>query len=459
VDNSPDVTIRNPGAQPDDLTSPVNANRESFGGSLVPVGDIGRCTTAPGPGFACGAAVSTVTPDGRPDVAIAAHRTDDFAMDDVGVAYLLDGASQSVLHAYQHPEPQPAALFGFGNYDQPAVGDLGSSSAPDLFLGAVRQNNPATGGGIGYAMNGAFRQAAGPNTINFAILRDPTPHASENFGTSSAGIGNVVGAEGGLDGRTEVLVGAYGPDNPGTLRTVVNDVHIFSALTEQPLQTLRPPDAQPGLAFGTAVAGMGDLNGDGFQDYAIGAGSYDVGANADQGRIYLFRSDNASPTAAETPASSSGGGSQSPSPAPAAAPAAPEAAPSAGPATDPSAAAESLPPAAGPARVLAGRTLSLSPDRSRALRGARVRLRGRLRSFANPAQCQRRQAVRIERRTPAARRFRVLRTVRSERAGVLSLTVRMAASGVFRATVPRTAACLAARSDPERVTVTRRRQR
>jgi hypothetical protein len=455
VDNSPDVTIRNPAAQPDDLTAPVNANRESFGASLVPVGDIGRCTTAPGAGAACDVAVSTVTADGRPDVVVAAPRTDDFAMDDVGVAFLLDGASLSVLAAYQHPEPQPAALFGFGNYDQPAVGDLGGSSAPDVFLAAIRQNNPATGGGIGYVMNGAFRQAAGPNAVNFAILRDPTPHASENFGTSSAGIGNVVGAEGGLDGRNEVLVGAYGPDNPGTLRTVVGDVHIFSGLTEQPLQTLRAPDEQPGLGFGTAVAAMGDLNGDGFQDYAIGAGSYDAGASADQGRIYLFRSDNSAPATAEAPTATAGGRTDSPASGPAGAAPADPAAPPAGAPTDRSGAADSRPPAATPATVLAGRRLTLSADRARAPRGARVRLRGRLRAFANTAQCQRGQAVRIERRPRDAKRFRHLRAVRSDRTGALSLTVRVGATASYRAAVPRTAVCLAATSRAARVSVTR----
>ena len=65
-------------------------------------------------------------------------------------------------------------------------------------------------------MNGAFRQAARPNAISFATFATRRRIPSENFGTSSAGIGNVVGAEGGLDGRTEVLVGAYGPDDPGT---------------------------------------------------------------------------------------------------------------------------------------------------------------------------------------------------------------------------------------------------
>ena len=46
-------------------------------------------------------------------------------MMDVGVFMLIDGANGSVLYTYHHPEPQPASLFAFSNYNQPAFGDVG----------------------------------------------------------------------------------------------------------------------------------------------------------------------------------------------------------------------------------------------------------------------------------------------------------------------------------------------
>ena len=85
----------------------------------------------------------------------------------------------------------------------------------------MRQNNPYTGGGKGFFLNGNFRQPGSPNSISFATATDPTPHPSEDFGTSSAGIGNVFG-----DPRNEVMIGAYGPHNPGTAADTINDVHI-----------------------------------------------------------------------------------------------------------------------------------------------------------------------------------------------------------------------------------------
>ena len=67
---------------------------------------------------------------------------DDFGMDDVGQAMLVDGATDPSSSPTRTRSPQPAALFGFGNDDQPAVGDLGGSTAPDVYLGAIRQDNP-----------------------------------------------------------------------------------------------------------------------------------------------------------------------------------------------------------------------------------------------------------------------------------------------------------------------------
>jgi len=68
------------------------------------------------------------------------------------------------------------------------------------------------------------------------------------------------------------------------------------------------PDRQPagpppatGLRFGRSVASPGDLNGDSQPDYVIGAPHVDVGANSDQGRVYVFLSQGPSGTPTPTP--------------------------------------------------------------------------------------------------------------------------------------------------------------
>jgi len=422
IDNAPDQTIKNPTAQPDDLSATTNTNRESMGYSITPVGDLGTCTSGGGEGVTCPRATTSGTADGRPDYVLSSHRTDEFGMFDVGVAYVVDGPTGSILATYHHPEPQPASIFAFSNYNQPAIGDVGgTTTTPDVYEPAMRQNNPYTGGGRGYVMNGSFLQTGSPNAISFATLNDPTPHPSEDFGTSSAGIGDVAGAEAGLDNRGEVLVGAYGPHNPGTNGNVVNDVHIFSALTEQALQSIDPPDPQPGAGFGTALAPLGDLNGDGFLDVAVGAGLYDVGGNANQGRIYIFRSDD--------------------SPAP----------------TQPAASTQGTQGAAASVTVVNGRTVDLAASADSVRRGRRVRLSVVVEAFAGGTSCTANQVVALQRRAPHTAGYRTFAFRRTSSRGRLSTLTKPTTTRLYRARVSQTATCGGAVSGAQRVTVTRRR--
>lgn len=431
ADETPDMTIKNPAAQPDDPTTPVNTNRESFGYSIEPVGDLGRCTVNPGPGAACVNANSTGTADGKPDVVISSHRTDDFGMFDTGVAPLFDGNTGSVLYTYRHPEPQPASLFAFSNYNQPAPGDLGQSPAPDVYQAAMRQNNPSTGGGKGYGMNGNFKQAGSPNSISFSTMVDPTPSPSGDFGTSSAGIGDVAGAETSpdLDGRTEMLIGAYGPHNPGTFSKPINDVSIFSAITEKPLQILNDPDQQPGSGFGTSLAPLGDLNGDGFLDYAVGAGLFDAPSGTDDGRIYIFRSDN-SPAAPAPPLPAQQGGPPGP----------PGLAGSSAPAT-------------------AGRTVELAASSDRLTAGRKLVLRGAVEAFADKSGCESKQQVRLQRRSVKSVRYTTFGRVTSSSKGSFSRTLTPSATAVYRALVEQTASCAGAASNREKVTVVAKKKK
>ena len=350
-------------------------------------------------------------------MAISSHRTDDFGMMDAGVVPLFDGSKGTVLITYRHPEPQPASLFAFSNYNQPAIGDVGQSTAPDVYQAAMRQNNPYTGGGKGYVMNGAFRQSGSPNSISFSTMVDPTPHPSEDFGTSSAGIGNVFG-----DDRNELLIGAYGPHNPGTNPDVINDVHIFDPIHEVPLQSIQAPDQQAGLGFGTSLAPLGDLNGDGFLDFAVGAGLFDEAHSgggcptppslcADTGRVYIFRSNN-------TPA-------------------------------------PPLPPQT-PAEVQAGRGISLGASKSKVKKGKKVGLRGTMTSLVD-ASCSAGQDVTIERAKPGSTAFAPFASATTDGGGAFSTKVTAKKTFVYMAHVDATSKCGGSDSNTVTVKVTKKK--
>ncbi|RMH05344.1 MAG: hypothetical protein D6702_00495, partial [Planctomycetota bacterium] len=86
-------------------------------------------------------------------------------------------------------------------------------------------------------------------------------HSKDYFGHAVASAGDVNG-----DGLDEILVGAYGDDTAGNL---AGSVRVFSGLGGVPLYTFYGSSAGAGL--GRAVAGAGDVDGDGFGDFLLGA--------------------------------------------------------------------------------------------------------------------------------------------------------------------------------------------
>jgi len=438
--------LKNLDAQADDQSS-VNADTEQLGNTLTAIGDVGRCNTAtPAPatpinaGDRCPRANSTTVPDGLPEFVASAPGADlplddpDPSFANAGVAYLIDGASGAVLYTYLHPERQSGATFGsqLGSHE-PAAGDLGSTALPDVYLPAPGQNTPAaTAAGRGYVMNGNFR--TGSASVLLARLEDPTPLKGGNFGGGSAGVGDLVG--GPTTPVNELLVGVEGfTSSPSS------DVHFFNPATEKVLQTVPDPDAQAGSAFGGAIVPVGDLNDDTFLDFAVGAENYTGAAGNQEGRAYIFRSDNSPAPPAPTPAPTPSG------PPPPAGPAGPL-----GPQGPPGLTGGAYTMAA------AGRALELTASPAKLRRGRRGRLRGVLEAFANAGGCARGQRVVIQRRTGRAPVYRTLKRVKTNRRGGFTLTVRPRRTTTYRARVGQTPTCLGAISNRERVKVTKPRR-
>ncbi len=441
---TPPKILKNLAAQADDPFSPTSRT-ELLGHSQMEIGDVGTCQTGGGfpavaPGERCSAAARTIVPDGKPDYIIASHRADtpifnpDPAFFETGVAFLYDGATGALLYTYNHPEPTPNALFAFTTGQTFALGDLGDTPLPDLVLEGFQDVQSKAQAGRAYVFSGNFTA----NFIVFGLMDDPTPSTFERFGNPTEGVGDLVPDTPG----NEVLVGAFSSAQTAGQADTLTDVHFFSPVNSQALQTIPDPDAQKEDGFGSRVMPLGDLNEDGFLDFAASSPRWDAPAVAggsagvlNRGRIYIFRSDkNAVAPAKPGPAAGAPG-----TPGPAGAPGPPG---PGGPAGGGSAAV-----------ALAGRTIDLDASSTKLKRGGTLQLRGVVEAFANPAACEAGQSVSIQRRAKSSGRFTTFRKVKTDRTGAFQ-TPRFTPTStqLYRARVVQTEACAGAQSTRTLVT-------
>lgn len=401
--NTPLRTIQNPDA---DSGSPT-----WFGYSLTATGDVGKCSSPTGPSVCPD---PTNVPDGKPDFFVSAPRADNPDGTDGGVAYIVDPSTGRFVDMLTSPEGQGEAMFGFSSSGQLALGDAAGDSHYDFYAGAPGKSYVLGKQGAGFVLNGDVTVTPPSPLYGLSTLTDPTPADQGAFGGSWASVGDVAGAESGLDGRNELLVGTSG--SPG-----VGDVHFLSALTSQGqvLQSISDPDGQSGSGFGRSIAPLGDVNGDGFLDFAVGAGGYGSGA----GRLYILRSDNTPP----------------PPPPPTPTPPPPTPTPPPGP------------------TVLAGRSIRLDASRKRIRVGQGVRLKGSLIALANKPVCERTQSVEIQRRRPSRARYATFVIVTTDGNGRFAVKAHPPKTYSYRARVKTTTRCLRALSGQKKVAVRRKR--
>ncbi len=114
-----------------------------------------------------------------------------------------------------------------------------------------------------------------------AVLEDVTSPGFERQGAAVAAYGDYDG-----DGVADYLVGAQFADPGGRLSA--GDVRLISGADGSILKTFAGPSAGD-MIGGTAIVTVGDINGDGVRDVAVGAPSAGRG-----GKIYLFSGADAS---------------------------------------------------------------------------------------------------------------------------------------------------------------------
>jgi hypothetical protein len=217
------------------------------------------------------AVVGDIDRDGWRDIAAGAPLADSSGVD-AGRVRIWSGRTGAVLWTWN----------GDGAGDQlgtsvDAAGDVNNDGWADVIAGAPSDDN--TGADAGSARVWSGRTGA----VLYTFDGDS---AGDRFGSAVASAGDVD-----RDGRGDLLVGAPLGDDGGA---DAGRARVLRGIDGTVLFNL--DGAAAGARFGTAVAGIGDANGDGVPDLAIGARP--IGAVA--GSVRVVSGANASPLATLT---------------------------------------------------------------------------------------------------------------------------------------------------------------
>ena len=189
------------------------------------------------------------------------------------------------------PDPETFGLFGVAVSGVP---DADGDGRGDLLVGAPSED--LISGGTLYVNAGLAYLYSGTTGALLRTIESPNLDPAEGEGQFASDVSGVPDVDG--DGRGDLLVGAVLEDIGAAENA--GRAYLYSGATGARLRTLRAPSPQLFGAFGSDVAGVPDVNGDGRGDVLVGAYLEDVGGLQDAGRAYVFSGATGAPLYALT---------------------------------------------------------------------------------------------------------------------------------------------------------------
>ncbi len=178
-------------------------------------------------------------------------------------------ASTKIAHA-TGGGPTLASGDAFGT-SVAGIGDIDRDGIPDIAVSAIGDDTGATRTGAVYLfrLNADGTVKTGGTTKLVSGLNGvPTLAGGSQFGINVAAIGDVDG-----DGVSDLAVGAHGQDSyrGGVYVLLMNPDGTVKSSSRIANGVGGGPALASGDQFGTSVAPIGDIDGDGIVDLAVGA--------------------------------------------------------------------------------------------------------------------------------------------------------------------------------------------
>lgn len=270
-------------------------NGDFFGISMEPIGDLDS--------------------DGNTDMVAGAIRDDDGGTNRGAVYVLFLNADGSIISESKISDTQGGFTGGLNDNDffgrsVASLGDLDGDGVNDIAVGAPMDDDGGTNKGAAWVLfmtdSGTVKSQQKISDLqgSFAGTLDDNDY----FGWSMAGIGDLN-----LDGIGDLVVGSYKDDDNGMDRGAIWILFLDSNGTVKSHQKIS--DTQGGFSgtlsdrdyFGKSVTSLGDLDGDGVHELAVGA-EWDDDGGMNKGAVWILDLNSSGIVVAEQKISDTQGG-------------------------------------------------------------------------------------------------------------------------------------------------------